>query len=73
MMKKLVFMLVVIAVLLVACGPTDADCDSAWRQLDVEPGDEGTIMSLLINQEWPPDSVGAAVKNCIETGWTGWR
>ena len=72
-MKKLVFALVVVALLLGACGPTDADCDSAWRQLDVEAGEEGTMVNMVLNNSWPPDSVGFAIKECVESGWDGYR
>ena len=72
-MKKLVFMLVVIVILLVACGPSDFECNSYWRQMKVKPGTEAFTVSQVLNTEWPPDSVGDAVKNCIETGWDGWR
>ena len=72
-MKKLVFVLIVIAMLLVACGPTDADCDSAWRQLDVEPGDEALSINMVLNNNWPPDSIGYAVKECVESRWDGYR
>ena len=73
MKKKLVFALVVIALLLVGCGPTDADCEMAWYQLDVEPGDEGTIVNIILNSNWAPDSIGSAVKECIKSGWDGYR
>lgn len=73
MKKKLVFALVVIVLLLVGCGPTDVDCEMAWYQLDVEPGDEGAIVNIILNSNWAPDSIGFAVKECIESGWDGYR
>ena len=72
-MKKLVFILVLLALILTACGPSDADCDLAWDQLDVDPGEEGTTMNMAMNKNWPPDSVGFRIKECIESGWDGWR
>lgn len=71
-MKKMLIVLVLM-VLLVACGPSDADCDSAWRQMDVEVGDESSTVSLVLNNNWPPDSIGFAIKECVESGWDGYR
>ena len=89
-MKKLVFTLVVIAILLAACGgPTRhgvevrapkmygghirEECALNWDSMDVDPGDEGFIVNLILNTKHAPDSVGATLEDCINGGWTGWR
>ena len=72
-MKKLLFVLMLLVVLLAACGPSDVDCALAWEQLDVDSGDEGFMMNIALNSNWPPDSIGYTVKECIEGGWDGWR
>lgn len=51
----------------------DERCQRGWNQMDVDPGDEGTIVSLILNREHAPDSVGAALQECIREGWDGWR
>ena len=72
-MKKLVFTLVVIAILLVACGPSDADCDSAWDQMDVKFGEEGMIIRMALNENFAPGTVGKQLQECINSGWDGYR
>ena len=91
-MKKLVFVLV-IALLLVGCGPTDAECESAWGQLEVGSevnanaadydsydeyaeafaADVAFTVNIILNGNWAPDSIGFAVKECINSGWDGYR
>ena len=89
-MKKLVFVLVVITLLLAACGGTTrhgvkvrapkmygghtgAECALNWDHGDVDAGDEAFIVNLILNTKHAPDSVGAALEECINGGWTGWR
>ena len=89
-MKKMVFVLVLLALLLSACGGTTrhgvevqapkkygghtgTDCALNWDHLEVEAGDEGRIVNLILNTKHAPDSVGAALEECINGGWTGWR
>ena len=66
-------------------GPTDAECESAWSQLEigVDPmdydtydeyveafeADVGVTVSMILNREHAPDSVGYVVKQCIQNGW----
>ena len=51
----------------------DVACANAWAQADVKPEDANWFVSEVLNRDWPPDSVGAAVKECIQDGWDGWR
>jgi len=82
MKKRIGMVLAVIILAIMACGgdpssstyqSRDERCDSVWAQMNVEAGFESETVTLLLNQEWPPDSVGDAVKSCIDSGWTGWR
>ncbi len=68
-MKKLALILVLLLLLLSACGPSNEKCESAWEQLDVPAGEEGTHVNLILNNEWAPDSVGFTLKECIQSGW----
>ena len=69
----MILIVLVLMVLLVACGPSDADCDMAWDQMDVDYGDEGTIVNMILNTNFAPDTVGHRLKECIESGWAGYR
>ncbi len=73
--------------ILSACssGPTDAECESAWSQLEVGvdsldydtydeyveafEADVGSTVSLILNREHAPDTVGYTLKECIQNGW----
>ncbi len=71
-MKKILFVMLIVlllGILLAACGPSDAECENAWRQMDVPTGEAFTYVDLVLNNEWAPDSIGFAVKECIESGW----
>ena len=85
---KRTILLVIIVLLFTACVPTKktysprvvhygsetkATCEYGWKQMDVEVGNEGMIINLILNNNFPPDSVGAALKECINGGWEGWR
>lgn len=72
-MKKLLVIALVIMIFLTACGPSDAICNGAWYQMDVAPGQGNLAMNMILNSEWPPDSVGHTLKECVEHGWTGYR
>lgn len=53
--------------------PSNEKCQSVWDQMDVESGNEGMIVNLILNREHAPDSVGATLQECIRKGWDGWR
>jgi len=75
-MKKLLLVLVLLMLLVPACGPgrpSDKECDLYWRQMEVESGDEGLIVDMILNTKHPPDSIGSALEECINGGWVGWR
>ena len=84
-MKKISLVLIMV-VLLVACGggdpvggsndggsSIDAYCENAWEQAEVDAGGEGSFVNMVLNNEWAPDSIGYAIKDCINNGWTGDR
>jgi len=52
---------------------TAFECESGWRQLDVDAGDEALWVNDILNRQHAPDSVGFALRECIENGWQGWR
>lgn len=52
---------------------TSEECQLNWIDMDVETGDEGRIVSIILNNVWAPDSVGYALNECILEGWTGYR
>lgn len=52
---------------------TKEECEGVWEQLDVDPGDETTMVNLVLNTKHAPDSVGATLEECIMGGWVGWR
>ena len=78
-MKKIAFVLVILALLLTACGGmtygghAGEECALNWDSMDVDPGDEAFIVNLILNTKHAPDSVGYALEECINGGWTGWR
>jgi len=71
-MKKILFLLVVIALLLTACGPSDAECDRVWKSMNVQAKDMQTYAMVLLSKEWEPGSKGAFLTECIESGWDGY-
>jgi hypothetical protein len=76
-----------LAIALPACnsGPSDAECESAWSQMEIgvdpleyDTYDEyveafetevGMTVSMALNREHAPDSVGYVLKECIQNGW----
>lgn len=82
-----VLIVMLLTLVLPACssGPTDAECESAWSQLEVgvDPVDYdtydeyveafeeevGMTVSLILNREHAPDTVGYVAKECIQNGW----
>ncbi len=70
-MKKLVVIALVLVILLAGCGPSDEECELAWMQLDVEPGDESLMVNRILNTNHAPDTVGAKLEECINGGWDG--
>ncbi len=73
-MKKLGLILVV-AMLLVGCVPSDAKCNSAKMQLtnyEVR-GLDSMEFSIIMYSNHAPNSVGQTLFDCIEGGWEGWR
>ena len=87
-MKRLLLIMMVLLVSC-SGRPSDADCESAKLQVTAEnPGEFGTYKEYIeatkrpltaievhrfLNTEYPPDSVGAMLKACINGGWDGWR
>jgi len=39
----------------------------------VDAGDEALWVNDILNRQHAPDSVGFALRECIENGWQGWR
>ena len=73
-MKKLIVMCLIMAFLLVACGPDYKECDYNWASwMDKTTLDPGVTINIILNNTWPPDSVGAFIQECVEDGWTGFR
>ena len=72
-MKKILVLTLALAILLAGCGPSDADCDDAWEQLDVPYGEESFYADLVLNREWAPNSIGFTLKECIQSGWDGYQ
>ena len=68
-MKHLILVVVLLGLLLTACGPSDELCNQAWDQMDVDPDDEAWIMSMIINKEQLPNTVGERLSKCLERGW----
>ena len=73
-MKKL-FALLIMVLLLTACGgPDHAVCDYNWDSwMEDTTIDESVAINMVLNNNWPPDSVGAFIQECVEDGWTGFR
>jgi hypothetical protein len=81
----LIALLLVLALTACSSGPTDAECESAWSQLEsgINPLDYDTYdeyveafetdvamtISLILNREHAPDTVGFIIKECIQNGW----
>ena len=88
-MKKITLVLVVMIFAITACGGTPtapkaptaqlygghtrADCALNWQSLEVEAGDEAWMVNFILNTKHAPDTVGYALEECINGGWTGWR
>lgn len=86
-MKKTILAIVLAGLAVAACttggggggaGPAGRQnaaslCQEAWDQADVPAEDSAWFVGEVLNREWPPDSVGAAVQQCIRDGWDGWR
>ncbi len=85
-MKKLLFVIVAIILILTACSPKEVviieptapafnqlSCDRNWETLDAEDDNIVWMVDYLLNTKHPPDSIGAYLAECIEAGWTGWR
>ena len=49
------------------------DYDTYQEYLDAFEAEVGMVISLILNTNHTPDSVGGVLKTCIEMGWTGWR
>ena len=50
-------------------GHSAEDCQTNWDALEVDPGDESLIAGMVINREHLPDTIGEAVKECLQGGW----
>lgn len=82
-MKKSILVIVLVGLAAAACttggggevGPSGSAslCQEAWDQVDVPAEDVDWFVGEVLNREWPPDSVGAVVQQCIRDGWDGWR
>lgn len=85
-MKKLQLASVVLALTFVACSPKQvvvveptalpyiaAECALNWDVLEVEDGNEASVVGTLLNRKHAPNTVGSFLVECIEAGWTGWR
>ncbi len=75
-MKRLfVVILLALSVLLSACGPSEADCELNKQQLNKLQGRAmydaipALEITLILNSEYPPDSLGFMLKDCIDNGW----
>ena len=44
-------------------------CELNWEKMEVEPGDESMMASLIINREQLPNTVGSVLKECLLDGW----
>ena len=74
MKARLLGLVIVLVLALSACGGPDAEvCQLNWNSMEVEAGDEGFYVNLVLNSEWAPDSVGSVIKECIQDGWEGYR
>ena len=54
-------------------GYTKSECKIVWEYAEVEPDMESWFVSMVLNKNHPPDSIGAVIKDCINGGWEGWR
>lgn len=70
-------------------GPSDEECWNAKRQMTgLDPLGPDTYdeyvesferpltaleVNMILNTNHSPDSVGGALRECIENGWDGWR
>jgi hypothetical protein len=76
-MKKIVLVLAAASLMLVGCGlfrkTSNAQCQNLWSQQTSGTSyatSPGEYEYLLMNSNWPPNSVGAYEKQCLEEGWT---
>jgi hypothetical protein len=72
-MKKLLIVLLVALALtlgLAGCRSTnDSDCQYNWGEI-YQPGDDrAVIIQLVMNNRFPPDTVGDYLQQCLEDGW----
>ena len=72
-MNRIIFVLIVLAVLLSACNtrPSDADCLLARQQMtgtDWEHLDAMEV-NLILNNNFAPGTVGITLQECINGGW----
>ena len=74
-MKKIVFVLLVLAIVLAACGPSDSQCNLSKMQFTDYDDRPLTAMevNLILNNNFPPGTVGAMLQDCINNGWDGYR
>jgi len=68
-MKRLILVVILAALLVVACGPPDDYCEAAWMSMEVEAGNEAWMVNFILNTEHTPNTVSAALKRCIKRGW----
>lgn len=72
-MKKLLLTIILLSVLLAACGPSDFECDMALEQYNDGASLSGLEVQMILNNNWAPNTVGEALQDCIESGWEGYR
>jgi len=72
-MKKLMLVLFVLMIVGCSTGPSDEACQLNWDAMEVERGSEALIAGMIMNTEHIPDSIGFVLKECLESGWDGWR
>ena len=81
----LIVLLLILILTACSTGPTDTECESAWSQLEsgINPLDYDTYdeyveafeadvamtVSLILNREHAPDTVGFVINECIQNGW----
>jgi hypothetical protein len=71
-MKKILIVLVLVSLTLALTGcarHTAAECQTNWLAGYTWGTPEDTIFSIM-NHEWPPESIGGILKECLEDGWT---
>ena len=73
--KRLVFAIILIAILLAGCRPSDATCESAMEQMTKSKWEklDAFQVQMILNNTWPPDTVGEVLQKCILGGWDGYQ